>query len=150
MTSEEVKIGQEDFIGLFSDVLSRMIVKMQEVDDWCVQATQDITKQDLTLIGFMGGNEGDTIMRDIANYLDVPFSTATGIVEKLVQKGYLRRYNSEDDRRIVLVGLTKKGLETFDLVTTKKREISLRVMDALEEQERSSLIRLFEKITTSL
>jgi len=103
MTEEEIEIGQpKDFTSRFSSAFVNLMLKMEEVDDWCVQATKDITKQELALIGFIG-HHVNVIMRDVAEFLDVPFSTATGIVDKLVTKGYLKRFNSEDDRRVVMV-----------------------------------------------
>ena len=149
MTEQAQIIGQEDFIDSFSETFERMIVKMKEVDDWCVEVMNDISHQELSLVGFIG-DHGDSIMRDIANYMDVPFSTATGIVEKLVQKGYLKRYHSEDDRRIVLVSLEKKGKDTHELFSSKKREMSTQVMSALTPDEQKSLISLFEKIAAKI
>ena len=150
MTDEELIIGQENFITRFSQVFERLIVKMHEVDDWCVEATKDITKQELSLIGFIGDN-GDVIMRDVANFLEVPFSTATGIVEKLVLKGYLKRYNSEEDRRTVLVCLTsRKGRHVFKLFSSKKREMSERIMNILNTSEQEGIIKIFEKISNGI
>ncbi len=124
-----------------------MIVKMQEVDNFCVSMTHDISKQDLVLIGYVG-TLNNVIMRDVANYLDVPYSTATGIVDKLVQKDYLKRYNSETDRRTVLVCLTEgKGKATFEFFNSKKNEMSARIMSVLEPGEQTQLITLIEKVT---
>lgn len=151
MTVSNQNIGQEvDFISRFSDSFIKLMLKMEEVDDWCVQATKDITKQELALIGYVGEHT-NVIMRDIASFLDAPFSTATGIVEKLVQKGYLKRFYSEDDRRVVLVCLSKKkGLSTFKLMAQKKREMSESVMNTLNEEEQQQLLALLDKIANNI
>lgn len=151
MTEDEMKIGQgKDFTSRFSSAFVNLMVKMEEVDDWCVQVTKDITKQDLTLIQFIGEHV-NVIMRDVAEFLDVPFSTATGIVDKLVSKGYLKRFNSEDDRRVVLVCLAKdKGQSTHKLLIKKNKEMSLQVQQTLNEDERENLVTILEKIAAGL
>lgn len=134
-----------DFEVAFPKVFANLIVRMQEVDDTCVQATQDISKQDLLLVEFVG--EGDqVIMRDIAEFLQAPFSTATGIVDKLVQKEYLRRYYSEEDRRTVLVGLTKKGDDLKALFCRMKKEMSTMIGAILSDKEKDQLLSILLKI----
>ena len=151
MTEEELKIGQEkDFTTRFSEAFVNLMLKMEEVDDWCVQATKDITKQELALIGFVGDHV-NLIMRDVAEFLEVPFSTATGIVDKLVSKGYLKRFNSEDDRRVVMVCLaSNKGQSTHKMMIKKKREMSIQVQHILNEGEREQLVSTLEKIAEGL
>ncbi|MEO9483667.1 MAG: MarR family transcriptional regulator [Ekhidna sp.] len=151
MTENDKEIGQtRDFTSRFSEAFVNLMIKMEEVDDWCVQATKDITKQELLLIGFIGEHV-NVIMRDVAEFLDVPFSTATGIVDKLVSKDYLKRFNSEDDRRVVMVCLAKeKGQSTHKMMIRKKKEMSEQVQQTLNETEREHLVTLLEKITKGL
>ena len=140
----------ENNLNRLSDAFEKMIVSMQEVDNFCVHLTKDISKQDLSLLSY-GGGHGDVIMRDIVNFLDVPYSTATGIVDKLVQNKYLKRFNSEKDRRTVLVGLTTgKGQKTYDFFMTKKMEMSSRIMSILNDHEQEMLLNLMEKIAHNI
>ncbi|SET17566.1 DNA-binding transcriptional regulator, MarR family [Natronincola peptidivorans] len=52
---------------------------------------------------------GEIIMSQIAEHIHLPMSTASGLVERLVKNGYLKRERSESDRRIVVIKLTDKG-----------------------------------------
>lgn len=151
MTSEAATIGQEkaNFSETFPKIFSKLLVRMEEVDDWCVQMTQDITKQDLLLIDHIGESEY-LIMRDIADHLNTPHSTATGIVDKLVKKSYLQRFYSEEDRRTVLVGLTDKAKELKDLFCNKRQEMSENIASVLTSNEQDELLRIFEKIDRTL
>ena len=45
---------------------------------------------------------------EVANKLNVTVGTLTVAVNALVKKGYVVRLKSETDRRIVILGLTKK------------------------------------------
>ena len=138
------------FIKTFGDLFERLIVKMQEVDDWCVQATQEISKQELSLIGFIANSEEELIMRDIAEFLEVPFSTSTGIIDKLVDKDYLKRVHSEKDRRIVHVKPTQKGDDLNHTLVTKKMEMGTKIARALSGDERTLMLDLLKKVTTNL
>ena len=151
MTPEAAHSGQptmEEFSSTFSKVFSNLVIRMQEVDDWCVQMTQDITKQELMLIDFIGEGK-EIIMRDIADFLQTPQSTATGIVDKLVKKDYLKRYYSEEDRRTIRIGLTAKGASLKTLFCDKKKETSEAIASILTEEEKSQIISIFKKIDSN-
>ena len=111
-----------DNVSRLSQSLEKLMLKMQEVDSTCVELCKDISHQELSLIGYIG-LMGEVIMREIAGQLETPLSTATWIVDKLVAKKYLKRYNSIEDRRIVKVGLTNKGQKTYEL--SQKLKISM-------------------------
>lgn len=105
-----------DKIERFIDGMQGMMLKMQEIDNRCMESAKDITKREFVLVILIGRN-GEMIMREIADYLQIPMSTATGIVDKLVEKDYLQRNYSAEDRRIVKVDLSKAGKEVYKLMS---------------------------------
>ena len=93
---------------------------------------------------------GEMTMSRIASYIQIPMSTTTGIIDRLVKKGYLKRERSESDRRIVVTGLTDKGQ---DLMNRFKNQIShyiQRIDNALSEEEKQLMYRIFIKIINLL
>ncbi|MDO4166691.1 MAG: MarR family transcriptional regulator [Eubacteriales bacterium] len=54
-------------------------------------------------------------MSEIAGQLHITMGTLTVMINNLVKKGYVERYKSEEDRRIVKVGLTKGGKQIYDI-----------------------------------
>ena len=127
-------------------------IKVQETDQSCVDivAANDITKYDLALIGMIG-KKGEVIMRDIAEYLDVPYSTATGIVDKLVNKKILKRINSDTDRRTVKVTITtKKGQEIFDKFNYFRHTLGQLVLSSLDENDFSDMDRIMKKMVRNI
>lgn len=143
------KMNTEEEIHQFFGSFERLLLKLEEVDNSCVEMSKDITKQGLSIVGLVG-SEGQVIMRDIATHLDAPFSTATGIVDKLVDLDYLNRFNSSEDRRIVLIKLTDKGQSLYDLFECKKRELGEMILKQLTNDERKQFIQLFEKIKVGI
>src|SRR5262249_54234031 len=69
-----------------------------------------INSLDLTFTEFRGFiwlfQHGRTVMSNFAEGIDVPLSTATRIVNRLVKKEFVVRHRSELDRRIVEVDLS--------------------------------------------
>jgi DNA-binding MarR family transcriptional regulator len=74
---------------------------------------------------------GEMTMSRLAELLDVSLSNATGLVDRLVERGFVERVRVPTDRRIVLVRVTASG------------EAMLREVDALsDDMLRSVLGRL--------
>ena len=138
-----------DNVNRLSQSLEKLMLKLQEVDDACIELCKDISHQELSLIGYIG-LMGEVIMREIAGHLETPLSTATWIVDKLVAKKYLKRYNSIEDRRIVKVGLTSKGQKTYELFRRLKISMGERMLQDLSLKDQSNLISLLEKVTKNL
>ena len=122
---------------------------MQEVDNTCVELTKDISKRDFSIIVFIG-KTGEVIMRDISEFLNVPMSTTTGIIDKLVEKGYLTRLHSEKDRRIIKVKLSKFGKDSFELLESTLYNMGETMLSGLNSDEQTSFINLLEKVTANL
>src|SRR5512135_3760582 len=65
-------------------------------------------------IGFVFSRQPEPItMGDLSRILGVPFSTATRMVDWLVDNGYVQRLADPDDRRVVRVELTEAGKELY-------------------------------------
>ena len=130
-----------------SECLEYMMMKFKSVDMDCMQIKSDLSSRDFHLISFVGHHD-NVIMKDIADELGVPMSTATGIVDKLVQKGYLKRKYSESDRRIVLIDLDNDGKDAFDLFARLKQEASESILSILSTEDSEIFIRYLERIAT--
>ncbi len=139
----------ENKVGRFTSALEKMLMKMQEVDNTCVELTKDISKREFSIIVFVG-KQDEVIMRDIAEYLNIPMSTCTGIVDKLVEKGHLARFHSDEDRRIIKVTLSQAGKTSFHLLETTLFNMGNTMLNDLTPSEQDNLIILLEKVTLNL
>jgi DNA-binding MarR family transcriptional regulator len=54
---------------------------------------------------------GGTTMRQLSSIIGMKPSSLTGVVDALVERGWIERHSSETDRRVVNVGLTQTGRE---------------------------------------
>ena len=59
-------------------------------------------------------HHGDLSMSRLAELLDVSFSNATGIIDRMEERGLVERVRVPDDRRVVLVRIGPKGLDALE------------------------------------
>ncbi len=87
-------------------------------------------------------------MGDVAAKLMVTIGTLSTTVNRLVQKGYVKNERSEKDRRVVLLSLTKKGEEAFNIHETFHEKMIDKVLERshLKDDEllANSLYKLLE------
>lgn len=68
----------------------------------------DVSYAQFFLLGYLA-NEDSLTMSDIARKMGHSTAAATGLVDRLEKLGYVQRQHAADDRRKVLVKITKKG-----------------------------------------
>lgn len=149
MDTQSEHITNKETIQRFLAGFTHLLVKMQEVDDSCVEITKNISKQDLWLIGFIHEQQS-VIMREVAEFMSVPLSTATWVIDKLVKKRYLKRFNSPEDRRVVKVELTKKGKDTADFFVAKKQEMAELILSGLNKEQGESFVDILELVSNNM
>lgn len=86
-------------------------------------------------------------MSAIATKLSITVGTLTISVTNLVKKGYVSRERSDEDRRVVLIGLTPLGQKAYQHHATFHEEMIDYTMTALDSEERDILIKALSKIT---
>jgi DNA-binding MarR family transcriptional regulator len=92
------------------------------------------------------GKGGPMKMSDIADNLRMSMSNLTAIVDRLVEKGMVRRDRSESDRRVVLVDLLPEGKKISMVHQKCHMELTKRILEVLSETERRSLLHLTKKV----
>lgn len=133
----------------FTECLEQLLIKMQEADNVCIEVTKEISKKEFSIVIFVAKKE-EVIMKEIADYFNIPVSTTTGLVDKLVDKGFLRRIYSVEDRRSIKVALSKYGQSMFDLLQTTLFNMGETMLSGLTDEEQEQLIFLLQKVTTNL
>lgn len=133
-----------DHLDQFIIAFENLILKMQQVDTSCLEAYGDVTKREFNLLTMLGKSE-KMIMKEVADFLGVPVSSATAIVDKLAEKGYLRRVHSPNDRRIIEVVLSDEGKSIYLSMKSKMKSFARNIMDKLEESEKTKFIYLLKK-----
>jgi DNA-binding MarR family transcriptional regulator len=80
-------------------------------------------------------HHGDLAMHRMAELLDVSFSNATGIVDRMEERGLVERIRVPDDRRVVLVRIAAGGLEALDQMESIKQDRLQSILGHLDEAQ---------------
>ena len=91
-------------------------------------------------------NGNKMTMGELSNALSVPMSTATRIVDWLVDGGCVQRLSDPEDRRIVLIDLTDSGRELHRTIQDYIRQRLLQMLSVLTDEERNTVFELIFKI----
>src|SRR6476661_9243870 len=56
-------------------------------------------------------HHGDLTMSRLAELLDISVSNATGLVDRMEERGFVERVRDREDRRVVIARLSDRGVE---------------------------------------
>jgi DNA-binding MarR family transcriptional regulator len=76
---------------------------------------------------------GEMAMSRLAEMLDVSDSNATGLIDRIEERGFVERIRVPSDRRVVLVRITDRGREVMEEVETLREEMLERMLGRLDE-----------------
>jgi DNA-binding MarR family transcriptional regulator len=85
--------------------------------------------------------DGALSMGKVAEALDVSVASATGIINRMEQHGFVERGQKPDDRRVVLVRPTAAGLRVFSDLDEHRRASVTRILDRLTDDELAAFLK---------
>lgn len=126
--SEASNTISKQLIDIFENVIH------MERDTINKEANTKLSMTEIHTIAATGSDELES-MSVIAGKLHVTVGTLTVAMKHLSEKGYVERYKSEKDRRIVKIGLTKQGKEIYRIHEEFHRELGRRLTNGMTEGE---------------
>lgn len=85
-------------------------------------------------------------MSEVANRLMITPGTLSTSVNRLIQKGYVKSERSTQDRRVVLLSLTDKGQEVFQIHEDFHKKMINRILSTTNFNEDELLIQSLENL----
>ncbi len=129
----------ELLVQLFNDVLQ---IEAKSLKNSMIS---DVSMTEIHTIETIGMYNERT-MSEVAQKLKINLSTLTTAINKLIKKGYVERKRIEEDRRVVLVKLTKRGKLAFKLHQNFHVEMINNAVEGLKTEEGEILISSLNKI----
>ncbi len=86
---------------------------------------------------------------EIADRLITPVPAITGLIDRLEAMGLITRDRSTDDRRVVFVTLSPKGLDQVNQIDAPLAALHQKLIGHLSRTELSELCRLLDKARRS-
>lgn len=136
-----------DTYAALNDVLVNLFRDIMELEEQAIitQEYQDITNNDMHVIEAIGVKEPKN-MSTIAKQLSVTVGTLTIAMNSLVKKGYVIRKRGKEDRRVVYISLSEKGLRAYRHHEEFHRQMIEAVLENLTEDETESLVKALAKL----
>ena len=106
---------------------------------------KEISINDMHIIDAIGIGEPKN-MSTVAGEMAVTVGTLTTAINNLVKKGYVSRVRSAQDKRVVLLSLTDKGLSAYEKHAAFHQKMVSTVMEGLDGQEMEVLAHALEKL----
>ena len=138
--SQLLEVAAERFVELFDEIVRNVLVPSAGGEERPVT----IGPQDARAIIWLG-RKGPALMSEFASGIGVPLSTATHMVDRLLLRGMIVRERSEEDRRIVKVGLSEAGGAMEKGFYQRRLHASRNLIGNLSPAERKALLNLLAK-----
>ena len=121
-------------VNLFNEIL-----KLEE-EVIITDEFKDITNSDMHIIEAVGLS-GENTMSVVAKKLGITAGSLTTSVNSLVNKKYVTRQRSDEDRRVVFLKLTDKGKRAYEHHREYHSQMTEAVISRLDEEEVPVLIK---------
>lgn len=129
-------------------VLVKLINEIWELEEKAIITDEfkDLTNNDMHVIEAIGLGEGRN-MSSIARQLNITVGSLTTAMNSLVNKKYVERHRSEEDRRVVFVKLTAKGIKAYHHHEDYHRQMTQAILDKLDEKELPVLMKTLDALS---
>ena len=138
------KATQMDFGVQMAKMLPAIMREVTKKQDSFL-SNSDLPVPGLLVLDFLREKHAAT-MGEISAVLHISMSSATGIIDKMIEQGYVLRERSDEDRRVVNVILADKGVRSAKKVNLERVEMLNNLYAVLDDKEHEEYLRLFTKV----
>lgn len=137
--SKTISVVNELLVDIFNDIL---VIEQRALSDG---EFKDLSITEMHTIDAIGMYEART-MSEVAADLKITVGTLTTAINNLVKKGYVERKRTEEDRRVVLIQLTKRGKLAYRIHDKFHSDMVKATIQGLNEDEEQVLVESLEKL----
>jgi len=129
------------------EVIEILSKSMEKHESEMIEKTKlsNLTMKQMDYLDTIYHNENITLS-EIADLLRLSKPSITAIINKFKKKGYLKKIQSNEDKRSFHLNLTKKGKEICELHHSIHKEYSIYFEKVLSKEELQLLIKLLNKV----
>ncbi len=124
------------------------------IGDWELQFIQQYTEEGFTVrqLEYIDVIDklGNPNLGEIARALKLSKPSVTAIVEKLVGKGYIQKFQSDEDRRSFHVHLSAKGRKLVEMHNETHNRIADLFKSNLDGKDLKALVALLNKVVSKV
>jgi len=90
------------------------------------------------------------MITDLSKSLGIALSTVTELVDRLTKRRFVKRKKDINDRRIVWLDLTNKGLEIYKKINVEKQSRVAIILKKVTQGDRNALINILKIISRTV
>jgi DNA-binding MarR family transcriptional regulator len=130
----------KETITYLSDLIEKIIEETLDKYDF-----SDLTQQQLNYLKVIVKMKNPTLS-ELARELNLTKPTVTVLVDKLAEKGYIKRVKSDEDRRVMHLHIDKKGAKINAMREIAHEKMAEKIRSGLNVSETEILTELLKKI----
>ena len=137
---------QEVFLGL-------LMAAARVIEPWAqyLKANADLTNNQYNVLRILrGSHPGRLTCSDIAERMIARDPDITRLVDRLEKRGLVKRVRSTEDRRVIEVGITSKGLDLVQSLDPHALRMPKALLGHLGSKRSKQLRDLLEVVLTEL
>lgn len=130
-----------------NEILVRLFANILDIEEKCLKIGDfsDLSITEMHVIDNIGINRERT-MSDTAKDLRITSGTLTTAIDNLIKKGYVVRERSLEDRRVVKIKLSEKGVAAFYSHEDFHKDLVISALQQLNSNEEEVLIKVLTNI----
>ena len=131
-----------------NEVLVKLFNEIMDIEEKAIitEEFKDSSNNDMHIIEAIGKKQSKN-MSTVAKTLSVTVGTLTIAINNLVKKGYVNRARSEEDRRVVLISLSKKGERAYDHHEKFHDEMIQATLSGLDQEQTKILVKALKNLS---
>ncbi|MFW5683873.1 MAG: MarR family winged helix-turn-helix transcriptional regulator [Spirochaetota bacterium] len=127
----------------------RQIIRAMDLRSRQLEKSVGLTVPQLVVLKEVASS-GRIPIGHIARQVSLSQATVTNIVDRLEQRGAIRRQRAESDRRKVFAELTEYGADLIEKSPTILQEEFLSAFDKLEPWEQTQMLATLQRVATMM
>lgn len=110
----------------------------------------DLSIPQFNVLRILRGQKGKPAnLSTVQQHMIHKMSNTTRLIDKLIQKGFVKRNICENNRRKIEVYITNSGLQLLKLIDDRLDDKESFILENLNIEEKKELIRILSKIKTT-
>lgn len=123
----------------------RKIIRAIDVRSKRLKSEHDITTPQLVCLTSIVEN-GPITSTEISKDVNLSTSTLVGIIDRLENSGFAKRFRRTNDRRVIDIQATEKGRKLVKKIPSPMQESFTQAINSLPEHEQASILASLLKI----
>ena len=132
-------------IAKLLDELGRILQQQRPAQEF-----SNLTVLNVQILTFLVFVESPPKMREIAEAVGLSLPSASSIIDRLEETGLVKRSHDKDDRRVVLVNLTKKGRGIIQTHINQTATGIKKGLSGFNDKDKQIVLNFFKAYTSAM